>query len=73
LEEGILNSSNKGDCPSPIGDNSKRVKTHCIFLRIFFSRIDRPISIKLGSNHPWLNGIFNFFSNKGLGPIQRGR
>jgi hypothetical protein len=24
--EGILNCSNEGDCPSPRGDNSKRVK-----------------------------------------------
>jgi hypothetical protein len=26
LAEGILNCSNEGDCPSPRGDNSKRVK-----------------------------------------------
>jgi hypothetical protein len=26
--EGILNFSNEGDCPSPRGDNHKRVKIH---------------------------------------------
>jgi hypothetical protein len=30
-----------------------------------------PISIKLGLNHPWVNGILNY-SNKGPGPLQRG-
>jgi hypothetical protein len=29
--EGILNCSNEGDCPSPRGDNSKRVKIFWIF------------------------------------------
>jgi hypothetical protein len=28
LGEGILNCSNEGDCLSPRGDNSKRVKIH---------------------------------------------
>jgi hypothetical protein len=28
LGEGILNCSNEGDCPSPRGDNHKRVKIH---------------------------------------------
>jgi hypothetical protein len=37
---------------------------------IFFSRTSRPISIKLGINHPWVNGILNS-SNKGPGPLQR--
>jgi hypothetical protein len=26
--EGILNCENEGDCPSPRGDNHKRVKIH---------------------------------------------
>jgi hypothetical protein len=36
-----------------------------------FSRTSRPISIKLGINHPWVQGILNC-SNKGSGPLQRG-
>jgi hypothetical protein len=31
----------------------------------------RPISIKLGINHPWVKGIL-ICSNKGTGPLQRG-
>jgi hypothetical protein len=46
--EGILNCSNEGDCTSPRGDNYKRVKIHLKFLKIFFFRTSRPISIKLG-------------------------
>jgi hypothetical protein len=30
-----------------------------------------PISINLGTNHPWVKGILNY-SNQGPGPIQRG-
>jgi hypothetical protein len=37
--------------------------------KIFFSRTNRPISIKLGTNHPWV--ILNC-SNKGPGTLQRG-
>jgi hypothetical protein len=66
----ILNCSNEGDCLSPRGDNSKRVKIHWIFLKIF-SRTRRPISIKLGTNHPSVTGILNC-SNKGPGPLERG-
>jgi hypothetical protein len=43
----------------------------CILKIIFFSRISRPISIKLGINHPWVKGNINC-SNKGPGPLQRG-
>jgi hypothetical protein len=39
--------------------------------KIFFSRTSRPITIKLGINHPWVQGIRNC-SNKGPGPLQRG-
>jgi hypothetical protein len=35
------------------------------------SRTRRPISIKLGINHPQVKGIVNC-SNKGLSPLQRG-
>jgi hypothetical protein len=70
LEEGILNCSNEGDCPSPRGDNHKRVIIHWKFLKIF-SRTSRPLSIKLVINHPWVKGILNCW-NKGPGPFQRG-
>jgi hypothetical protein len=36
-----------------------------------FSRTTRPISIKLCTNHPLVNGILNY-SNKGPGPLQMG-
>jgi hypothetical protein len=42
-----------------------------ILKKIFFSRTSRPISIKRGTNHPWVKGILNY-SNKGPGPLQRG-
>jgi hypothetical protein len=42
-----------------------------ILKKIFFSKTSRPISIKLGMNHPWVKGILNC-SNKGPGPFQRG-
>jgi hypothetical protein len=35
------------------------------------SRTSRPISIPLGTNHPWVNGILNC-SNKEPVPLQRG-
>jgi hypothetical protein len=38
--------------------------------KIFFSRTSRPISTKLGINHPWVKGILNC-PNKGPGPLQR--
>jgi hypothetical protein len=42
-----------------------------ILIKIFFSKTIRPISIKLGINHPWIKRILNC-SNKGPGPLQRG-
>jgi hypothetical protein len=33
-----------------------------------FSRTSRPISIKIGTNHPWVQGILNC-TNKRLGPL----
>jgi hypothetical protein len=42
-----------------------------ILKRIFFSRTRRPISIKLGTNHPYVMGILNC-SYEGPGPFQRG-
>jgi hypothetical protein len=41
-----------------------------ILKKKIFSRTSRPISIKLGINHPWVMGILNS-SNKGPGPPQR--
>jgi hypothetical protein len=58
LGERILNCSNDGDCPSARGDNHKRVKIHWKFFKIFFSRTSRPISIKLGINHPWVQEFY---------------
>jgi hypothetical protein len=45
----------------------KSKNTLKILKKIFFSRISRPISIKLDANHPWVKGILN-----GPGPLQRG-
>jgi hypothetical protein len=41
-----------------------------ILKNIFSSRTSRPISIKLGIDHPWVKGILTC-SNKGPGPLQR--
>jgi hypothetical protein len=46
----------EGECHSPRGDNSERVKVHGKFLKIF-SRTTRPNSIKLGRNYPWVKEI----------------
>jgi hypothetical protein len=34
----------------------------CVYIekKIFFSRTSRPISIKLGTNHPWVKDIVIF-------------
>jgi hypothetical protein len=48
----IQNCTNEGQSPSPRGDNSERVKIYWKFLKIFSSRTSKPISIKLGTNHP---------------------
>jgi hypothetical protein len=41
-----------------------------ILKKKFFSRTSRPITIKLGINHPWVQGFLNC-SKKGSDP-QRG-
>jgi hypothetical protein len=57
----------KDNPPSPRGDNSKRVKIYSKLLKkIFFSRTSKPISIKLGTNHPKVKGIQNC-TNHGTG------
>jgi hypothetical protein len=40
-------------------------------LKKIFSRTSRPISIKLGTNHPSVKEILNY-TNKEPGPLQRG-
>jgi hypothetical protein len=60
-----------GDSLSPRGDNSKRVKIHRKFLKIFFSRTRKPKPIKLDTNYPLVERI-QVCSNKGSGPLQRG-
>jgi hypothetical protein len=47
----------KGQHPGPWGDNSERVNMHIKFLKT--SRTSRPVSIKLGTNHPLVKGIQN--------------
>jgi hypothetical protein len=55
-----------------MGDNSKRViKDTLKFLKPFFSRTSKLISIKLDTNHRWVKGILNC-SIKGPVPLQRG-
>jgi hypothetical protein len=69
--KGIYICSKEGDCLSPRGDNSKRVKMHGILKKIFFSRTSWSNSIKLGTNYPWVKRI-QFCLNEGPGPLQRG-
>jgi hypothetical protein len=54
-------------------NRASRIIHLCLYRKkkILFSRTSRPISIKLGTTHPWVNGILNC-SNKGSGPLQRG-
>jgi hypothetical protein len=40
-------------------------------LKKIFSITSRPISIKLGTNHPKVKEILDY-TNKGQGPLQRG-
>jgi hypothetical protein len=65
--KGIQNCTNEGPPPSSRGDNSKRVKIHWKLLKIF-SWTSRPISIKLGTNHPSVKGIQNC-TYQGPGPF----
>ena len=70
LVKGIQVCSNEEERPSPRGDNSKRVKIHQHFFKIF-SRTSWPNSIKLNTNYPWMKEI-QVCSIKGPGPLQRG-
>jgi hypothetical protein len=69
--ERIQVSLKEGDSPSSRGDNSKIVKIHRKFLKIFFSRTSRPKSIKFGTNYHSVE-IIQVCSTKGPGPLQRG-
>jgi hypothetical protein len=40
-------------------------------LKEIFSRTSKPISTKLGTNHPWVKEIL-YCTNKGPCPLQRG-
>jgi hypothetical protein len=64
--EGIEVCTYEGDCPSPRGDNSKRV----FFFKILFSKTSWPKLIKLGTDCSWVKGM-QVCSNRGLGPLQR--
>jgi hypothetical protein len=61
---GILNCSNKGPDPLQRGYNHKNAKMGWGHIKIFFSRTTEPILTRLGTNHPWGEGILNS-SNEG--------
>jgi hypothetical protein len=62
---GIQVCSKEGDSLFPRGDNSERVKINRKLLKIFFSRISWPKSIKLGTNYPCVKRIQFFFQIRG--------
>jgi hypothetical protein len=63
-------SSNHGPQGSDGVTIGKSIFSH-VYIEKTFSRISRSISIKLGTNHPWVKGLQNC-SDKGPGPLQRG-
>jgi hypothetical protein len=69
--KGLQVCSNEGNSPYPRGDNSERVKLHCIFFFKILCRNSRPNSIKPSAHYPWVNGIQDCW-NKGPDPLQRG-
>ena len=69
--KGIQVGSNEGPRPSQRGDNRELIKINWQLLKIFFCRITGPISTKIGTKHPWLNGI-QVCSNKGPCSFSRG-
>ena len=62
--KGVQVCSNEGLCLFPRGDNYEIAKIHWWILKIFFCRTTGSISIKLGTNHPWVKGIL-VYSNEG--------
>ena len=69
--KGIQVCSNEGPCPFPRGDNYEIVKIHWQCLEISYSRTTGPISIKLGTKHPWVKRI-QVYSNEGPHPFSKG-
>jgi hypothetical protein len=69
--KGIKVCSNKGPNLLQRGDNHKNVKIGWGHLKIFFSRTTGPILIRLGTNHPWGQGI-QVCSNEEDSPSPRG-
>jgi hypothetical protein len=51
--------------------HSRETHIYMFILKKMFSRTSRPISFKLGTNHPWVKEILDY-TNKGSGPLQRG-
>ena len=48
----------------PRGDNYEIAEIHWQIKKIFFSRTTGPISIKIGTNHPWVKGILVYSNEK---------
>jgi hypothetical protein len=69
--KGIQVCSNKRPGPLQMGDNHKNVKIRWCLLKIF-SRTTRSILTRLGTNHPWVEGI-QVCSNEGDCPFPRVR
>jgi hypothetical protein len=54
------------------GDHNRENHIYmCLYWKKKIFRTSRPISIKLGTNDPWVKGIQNC-TNKGSSPFQRG-
>jgi hypothetical protein len=54
-----------------MGHNKENHIYMCLYRKKIFSRTSRPISIKPGTNYPWVKGILNC-SIQGPGPLQKG-
>jgi hypothetical protein len=67
--KGIQVSLNQGDSHCPRGDDSERVKILIFFLNLVQNQPAKFNQTK--TNYPWVKGI-QVYSNKGLGPFQRG-
>jgi hypothetical protein len=58
-------SNNLGPGSLQRGDNHKNVKMGWGHGKIFFSRTTGLILTRLGTNHPWVKGTIQIYSNKG--------
>jgi hypothetical protein len=70
LSDIIQISLNQGPQESGGGHDRKTIIT-CVYVEKQISRTSRPVSIKHGTNHPWVKGFQNC-TNKGPVPVQRG-